>query len=293
MKRFLLLSILLLETSALYGGGFPSLKLGADARSGGMGMAFTALSGDGAAAYWNPAGLTRLERKDVQLAIHRWVEGVHSEFLSFGWGNGAWGFGLHALYTEVGDIEYRVVPSPTPLTTFSANELVLGFSLARTLSERIGFGVTVKMLYEKIFVDEAWGVAADIGLQWELVEDGLRAGGVIQNVGWTGTLDEEAIELPFLWKFGVAFPLSAGEHRLVAVLDVIQERGFPVHVHCGFEAGYKGFLFLRGGYQTGYDIRSFTGGVGISWKAYRLDYGYMPIDGGFGDSHRLSVGIGW
>ena len=275
------------------GGGFPTLKLGAEARSGGMGMAFTALAEDGAAAYWNPAGLTRLDRKDIQLSVHRWVEGVHSEFLSFGWGNGTWGFGMHALFTEVGDIEYRSVPSPTPLTTFSANEFIIGFSLARVIQETISIGFTVKMLYEKIFIDEALGIAADFGVQWELWEEGLRVGGVVQNIGRTGKLVEETIELPMTLKAGLAYPLVFGQSRITGVVDVVKEKDFPAHVHGGIEAGYKGLLFVRGGYQTGYDIRSFTGGLGFAWKNYRLDYSYMPIDGGFGDSHRLSVGIRW
>ena len=49
MKRFYILSIVIIATSFAHGGGFPSLKLGADARSGSMGMAGTALSSDGTA----------------------------------------------------------------------------------------------------------------------------------------------------------------------------------------------------------------------------------------------------
>lgn len=275
------------------GGGFPSLKLGADARSGGLGLAGTALTGGSTAAYWNPAGLSQMTQKDILLSIHRWVEGVHSEFLSFGWGNGDWGFGLHAMYTEVGDIEYRDVPSPQPLTTFSASELALGLSLAKAIHERISVGLTVKMLYEKIFIDEAFGIAADFGIQWEIWEEGLRAGGVIQNVGSTGKLDEESIDLPVTARVGLAYPTAIGEGRFTGVVDLVKEKDFPVHLHGGIEAGYRGILFVRAGYQTGYETRGVTGGIGFAWKGYRLDYAYMPVGGGFGDSHRLSVGIGW
>jgi len=52
-------------------GGQPGqfLSWGAGARSLGMGKAFYAVSDDASATYWNPAGLTQLDRKEV-MALH-------------------------------------------------------------------------------------------------------------------------------------------------------------------------------------------------------------------------------
>ena len=256
-------------------------------------MAYTALSDDGSGGYWNPAGLASLRRRDFLLSAHRWIGDVQGEFLGFGWGGKRWGVGIHILYTEVGGIEYRIVPSPTPLFTFSARELVIGVSCARMIRERLSVGMTLKTLYEKIFIEEAWGVAGDVGVLWSVWEGGLRIGSVLQNVGKTGPLRSEDVKLPLTGRLGVALPVEILGGRWVFVADGVKERGFPFHLHGGLEYGWRGVLFLRCGYQTGYETRTMTGGVGVSWGGYRLDYSYMPLREGLGDSHRLTFGIGW
>ena len=53
-------------------------------------------------------------------------------------------------------------------------------------------------------------------------------------------------------------------------------------------------LFVRDARQLGRFAKAdVTGGVGVVWKDYRVDYSYIPLKSGWGDSHRLSVGIGW
>ena len=294
MKNVLILIVVLfLWTDPASGGGFPTLKLGAGARAGAMGMASTALSDDGSGGYWNPAGLAFLTGKDVLFSLHRWVEDVKGEFLGFGWGGSGTGVGVHVLYTEVGGIEHRVGPSPTPLGTFSTYEMICGVSYAGVLKEGVSVGLTLKMLYEKIFVDEAWGVAADLGILWRLGEEGVRLGGVVQNAGRTGRLRDEDIALPLTGKVGMALPLEGLGGRWVLAVDGVQEQGFPFHLHGGLEYGWRDMLFIRLGYQTVYEIRDVTGGVGVVWKNFRLDYSYAPLGAGFGDSHRFSVGMGW
>ena len=49
--------------------GLYFLKLGIGARACAMGEAFTAIADDGSASYWNPAGLTQLDRKEI-VALH-------------------------------------------------------------------------------------------------------------------------------------------------------------------------------------------------------------------------------
>src|SRR5258705_7088377 len=46
----------------------PFLKIGVSARATGMGNAFTALSNDATATYWNPAGLGEVTRTDPSLS---------------------------------------------------------------------------------------------------------------------------------------------------------------------------------------------------------------------------------
>ena len=290
---FLSIVFCFLLVSRGYSGGFSSLKLGTHARAEAMGMAHVALVQDGSASFWNPAGLVAMPRKDIILSVHRWIQDVSSQFLGFGLGGASSGFGLHVLYTEVGGIEQRIGPSPTPLGTFSAHELVAGISYARLIGSRIRLGVTLKMLYEKIYIDEAVGFAGDVGLLWDVWEDGLRLGAVLQHLGKTNPLRDEEIPLPLTARLGFAYGLDWLGCQWILVVDGVKEDGFPFHVHGGAELGWKDRFFLRFGYMTGYDNRNMSGGLGLSWKRYRMDYSYAPIGNGLGDSHHLSVGIGW
>jgi len=258
-----------------------------------MGMAFTALADDGSAGFWNPAGLASLQRKDMLLSFHRWIEDVRDEFLAFGWGGPHEGMGIHVLYTDMGEFEQRIVPSPTPMATFSAHELIFGVSYARTVFNRFDVGMTIKLLYEKIYIEEAWGVGVDLGFLWHVWSDGLRIGGVLQNLGKTNALYREDISLPLTVRLGLAYPLNIFGGQWIFVADGIKERGFPYHLHGGVEYGWRGRVFIRCGYQTGYEARDITGGIGVAWDKYRVDYSYMPLGSGLGDSHRFTVGIGW
>jgi len=294
MKRiFVFLFVLVLSLSSSWGGSFPTLKLGSTARSEALGMAYVAVADDASGGFWNPAGLASMRGGDAVLSLHRWIQDVRGEFLAFGWETHHGGYGVHVLYTDMGELEHRLTPSPTPLATFSAHEFVMGISFGRTIYNRLSVGLTAKLLYEKVYIEEAWGVAADFGFLWDVFADGLRIAGVVQNIGKTNPLQTEDIRLPFTVRLGVAYPLSLLGGRWWFVLDGVKERDFPFHLHGGVEYGWRERLFLRCGYQTGYETRDFTGGLGVTWGRYRLDYSYMPLGMGLGDSHRLTVGIHW
>ena len=292
-KIVLLICVFFLGSTDGLCDGFASLKLGSHARAEALGMAFTALSDDGSAGFWNPAGLARLRRTDVILSLHHWIEDVRSEFLGLGWGGDRSGLGIHVLYTNMGEIEHRTVPSPTPITKFSAHELIIGGSYARQIFHPFSMGMTVKMLYEKIFVEEAWGLAADVGLLYQVWEGGPMIGGVIQNMGKTNALHTENITLPLTVRLGLSHTLEFLGGGWTFVMDGVKERGFPFHLHGGLEFGWHRSVFLRLGYQSGYQTRDVTGGLGVTWGRYRLDYSYMPLGSGLGDSHHLTFGVGW
>ena len=293
MRRFavLIFSLFLLASVPGFCGGFSSLILGVGARSSGMGLAYTALADDATGSFWNPAGMLMTKRNDFAVSVHRWIQGVRSGFLGLKWGSQSTRFGIHLLYMEVGDIEHRTGPSPDPLSTFSSHEILAGFSYGIKMKDNFSMGWTFRLYYEKIYIEEALGFGADMGFLWEVKPGGIRVGGVVQHLGKTNRLKAESIPLPLTGKMGVAFPFRISSIHCFAVLDAVQEKDMPFHVHIGSELNWKDVFFLRLGYQTGYETRKLTGGLGISMKGYRLDYSYMPLLEGLGDSHRLTLGI--
>ena len=295
MKKTILFVIFFLSIhSGVFGSGFPSLKIGTDAQLTAMGFAGTALAENGASSFWNPATLPFIQGKKLIFSYHRWIQDVQSQFIGFGTGFSNIGFGAYLLYTEVGDMGYRIaIPTPDPLGTFSDHEMVAGISFAYQAIRSLSIGLSMKLYYQKLFTDESTGLGGDVGVLYEVWKEGLRIGGVVQNIGKTGKLREESIELPLLVKFGAAVPVSIGDGRLLCAVDGEQEKDFPFYLHGGLEYGWQDLLYVRLGYQTGNETRWITGGMGVRWRHYRLDYSYMPLRSSLGDSHRLSFGFEW
>jgi len=291
MKRVspVIVAAAMILAGSLRGAGFATLKWAGGARAAGMGMAFTARADDGTASFWNPAGLDRLDGVRAVISLHRWFSDVQSEFFSIGWSRKRHGFGAHVLYTRVGDIELRETATLEPLAVFSAYELAIGFSYSLRVSSALSFGLTVKTLYEKIDVDDVWGLAADAGLLWVWGTDGLRLGWVLQNMGRTGRFNRERIELPLISRLGAAIPFRAIGAQWLAAVEGVAEKDAPFHVHAGFEVFWDSGLILRCGYQTGYQTRNVSGGIGFRWSRYRLDYNYTPTRWGLGDSHQMGM----
>ncbi len=284
--------LLLLAAVRAQGSGFPSLQLGVDARYAAMGNAGTASGLDASAGYRNPAGLIADRRTEAVFSMHRWIQGVKSGFLGLAFKGRNSGGSIHLLYTGVPDIEYRPAePSPEPVGRFSSTEMTLGGSYARAITARLSAGVSLKLYYEKIYVDEAFGFGGDLGLCYSLSERGMRIGGAVQNIGKTGRLASEPIELPLTARIGAAVPVTIGPGDCLVLLDAVQEKDSKLHIHGGAEFAWRKLLFLRAGYQTGYEWYGFSGGVGISFLKTRLDYSIMPMAKGLGDSHRFSVNL--
>ena len=59
----------------------------------------------------------------------------------------------------------------------------------------------------------------------------------------------------------------------------------------GVEYVVKQRLFLRGGFVTGHDTRSWSLGLGVMRKNWRVDYAFLPVSAGLGSGHRVALGI--
>lgn len=300
MKRIVIIGILI---SILVSSGFTAsknkgetglsfLKIGVDARAIGMGEAYTAVSEDASAIYWNPAGLAAAKHSNVLFNHNEWILDIRGEFaaLSLVRKKSAWGFHLRSF--SIGDIQVRAdVPTTDPLETTSAHYLSAGISYARRMSEKLNAGVTVKYLFEKIYVESATGFAADLGLTYRTPFQNLKVGAVLQNLGKMGKFQNEATTLPVIARLGFLYDLPLKTESVSALLaaDVVKPSSENVRFHLGSEVLIWKQIALRGGYLIGYEARNFTLGLGFVRSAIRLDYGITPFWDDLGTTHRFSV----
>jgi len=285
--------LLLFGIDCLTAGGFATLKMGGDARSAGMGMAATAVAEHGSAPFYNPASTSMVHGRDLVLSLHHWMDDIQSEFVGLVSGDGKAGVGLYALFTEIGQLEHRLsYPSEKPLGTFSFHEMCLAFSYGRQITMNLRMGLSIKSYYEKIYIDDTWGMGGDLGVLYTTPFYHIQIGGALQNIGKTGRLHNESIPLPLTGRVGILLPVSIYDGNWIITTDGVKEEGFPFHIHTGTEYSWRGVIALRLGFQSGYDTRHMTGGLGVMHRRLRLDYSLMPLSS-LGDSHRFSLGISW
>jgi hypothetical protein len=272
--------------------GLSFLKIGVDARAVGMGEAYTAVSEDASAVYWNPAGLVGARHSNVLFNHNEWIVDIRGEFasLSLVRKSSAWGFHLRSL--NVGNIEARAdVPVEDPLETISAHYLSAGISYARRVSRNLNAGLTVKYLFEKIYVESATGFAVDFGITYRTPFQNAKIGAVLQNLGKMGKFKNEETALPVICRLGFLYNLSLKTESVTALLtaDVVKPSAENVRFHLGTEVLVWNQIALRGGYLFGYEARNFALGLGFVRSAIRLDYGITPFWDDLGTTHRFSV----
>lgn len=267
--------------------GFVLLREGVGARAAAMGGAYTAVVGDQTAAYWNPAGVAALRGKDFVLMHQKSIQGINQAYGGWAFGNQKRGLALSLGVFSVGGFEARTEPTVEPLGTFGVYDLNAGLSYAQRIGQRVYFGFNVRALHENIESESAWGVGVDLGVLYKTGMPGLMVGATYRNLGRMERLDLERTSLPRTVRLGASYVKNA---VTVSADFRMPEKG-DLGANFGLEYVVKEQLFLRGGFLTGHDTRSWSLGVGVMRKNWRVDYAFVPVSDGLGNGHRVALGI--
>lgn len=271
--------------------GLAFLKFGYGARNIAMGDAGSSASNDLSALYYNPSRLVSFEENQAMFMHSEWIQDVTSEVGGIKWNmfNLPWAVGFNV--TSVKDIEVRERPGDA-ISSFNANYFFLSLSSGFKVIKDLDFGTTVKYIYEGILNDQSVGYGLDFGLNYLTPVKGLTASTVIRNIGSMNALNVVGSTLPLDFRLGGAY-----NHQLQsAKLDLVFTGEFQkyidnddIHFNTGAEAVYNETFAARVGYQTGYEARGFTAGIGIEWSSLRFDYAYTPFSLGLGNANQFSL----
>src|SRR3989304_297399 len=236
--------------------GLSFLKFGFGARNIAMADAGTAASNDLTALHYNPAKLTMNDKSEIIIMHNQWIQAVRSEMLgvkSFVFGIP---FALGFNVTNVSDIEIRT-KAGEPESTFDANYFFSSISTAFNLSN-----------------------------------ENLSASAVVKNLGSMNKLKNEKTKLPSEFRIGGAYDFDLGENKF-DVISVLELQKYletdDIHFNIGGEVFYDKLIALRFGYQTGYESRGFTGGLGLHWGNLGFDYAFLPFSLGLGNASLFSL----
>ena len=292
----------------------PFLSIEVGARAIAMGGAFVATSDDATSLYWNPAGIGLLDQNEVSFHHTEWLAETNFDYAGIVIPLGLSGtVGLSFTSLTMSDMEVRTVFNPEGTgELFSANDMAIGVSYAKNLTDRFTIGFTGKYIHQKLWHMTASSFAFDIGTLFTTQLNGMRIGMSISNFGSKmqlvgkdtqvnydvdeakqgnndkilAHLDTDKWSLPLTFRVGVAMEVLQTEFNYLTIaVDAIHPNDNTECLNVGAEYVIKNRFFFRGGYKALFQQDSEEGltlGAGLAHNLTRyvrikIDYAYADF----------------
>ena len=294
------------------------LKIGAGSRSLAMGGSAAALEGDVYSIYWNPGALARLQSSGEATFNHaQWLADIDYDFVASGLSIEGFGtIGLSVTSLRVPDDIVRTEDNPNgDGRHWNYSAFALGFSYARSLTDRFSIGFTGKYIREGIWDMSAQGFALDVGTIYTTTLNNMKIGASISNFGTTMRLDgtdhtfnnfptgeqgqgpqnissiykTDAYDIPLTFRIGLAMDaLRTEQLRATVALDATHPNDNTEYVNSGLELAFEEMFFGRIGYKSLFlqdSEQGLTWGAGFRYEMTSTTS--LKIDYAFADYGRL------
>lgn len=246
------------------------LRFASSARGLSLGSAVMGLADDAASSYWNPGGLAQLRTLELTAMGATLFEDTQHTFFAFGVPTERFGtFALSGIFARSGGFE-RATLFEDLEETFSESEGVFALSYARG-SGRMGWGVTLKSVSQRLAQASGNGVGADVGLYLRPARP-VSFGVAVQNVLTPEiTLDQQPEKLARSLRGGTALRLFG--NRVLVLADVVKTEQMDIDFRSGLEIWPTRTFGLRSGWDTTAEQASM--GAGFRWENWQLDYAFV------------------
>ncbi len=301
-------------------GDLRAAKYAGDAFSLGVGGRGLALGGaviagpyDGTAAYWNPAGMNRLDGRSLvfmhaetfgSLLNHDFISYINARERS---GSLIQAFGFYIYYLGGGGIKITDTLAngrPFVVREESHGDYLFSAAISGTIAGRVDFGLVAKVIYRDIGTETGMGLTVDAGALYPLhryVTLGLMVTDITTGfIRYTGETFDDGANSESIYptvKPGVMVEHSHADFtgRLLASGDIKFENlkyaaqywsgSLSLDTHYGLEIGYKEMVYGR----AGFDIGRFTTGGGVDVKNITVDFAYLHHSD-LNETYRVSAG---
>ena len=282
---------------------FLRIEIGAAAQS--MAGSYTAIADDATSLFWNPAGAAQGSHKlDIIIDQSRWIADFQLSAFAAVWKLGPvhhLGISALALYAPPTEITTEFRPAGTG-EYYNYGDVLLGLTYAQRMTDRFSFGITTKLVEEQLADLHMRNFLLDLGTYYRTGYKDLRFAVSLLNFGSparpegnymgddSSSYDYESFSPPTIFRLGVAHEwLQSPRHSLTSSIQLNHPVDNAESISLGVEYGLGSLLFLRTGYATGEDARSWTLGLGLKWSRFSFDYSYADM-GDLDRSEHLSLG---
>ena len=305
------------------------LEIGVGARAAALGNAYTAVSNDPTALYWNPAGVAWATSMQIEIMQNNWIGERNHQFVGLVVPLSDWSAAVGLSFTtlDFGEAQkVRTVDQPEGTgELYDARDIAFGLTYSMALTDRFAFGLTAKYVQERIWSVTSSGFALDMGILYKTALPGLTLGANLSNFGTElqlrgnrlsitvdpdknhhnfdrveATYSTNSYAMPLLFRFGVAYELQLESFgALLVTTDVMHPSNATESVSLGAEYSVFNLFFLRAGYENIFErdhINGLTLGGGIDYLmeqsnvGMRCDYSWSEW-GLLGNAQRISIGI--
>jgi hypothetical protein len=278
--------------------GAAFLQIGDGARPLALAGAYTAGSGSVDSLYYNPAGLSTLDGKELSVTHSDWLQGMSFDVASYGQSTAYGTFAASALRlggTQEGrDINRQATGS------FTTEDMAFLLSYSHALGSIVGVGTNLKYLRSSIGPDKAATTALDVGALAHIPGDRLSVGASVLNIGSGLQFIDQVDHLPLTLAVGATgkpFDFAPGK-PLTLSLDFKHQ---PYDQFSELDAGAEyevGLFTFRMGYAAPVQGTETTlsatdhirGGIGVKISRYRADYTLAPF-GDLGLTQRFTLTV--
>ena len=303
-------------------------KIGMSARGAGMGDAATAIVSDGSSIFWNPAGLAYVTTGEVSVSHLNWIAGIKSSGMTLAYPIPDIGtLGLNVVSLSIPQDEVTTVSQPEGTGEyFDGGDFSIGVAFSKQVTDRFSFGVTAKVLQERIWTMSASSMAVDVGSIYHSSWRNFRIGFVLKNYGtamkFSGRanlvttdpdpviegnnefiraeleLDEWDIPMQLTTSFAVDL-YSSDLIKSVLAVDMVHPNDNVEFFNIGAEFTFIDMIFLRGGIrhlgqENPVGTSAFGGGVRVPFGGKQLSLDYSLTDfGPFKNVNHLSLSYGF
>lgn len=297
MKRTILLILCFVTTifgqnPNLGSSGAQFLKIPLSAKESAMAGAVVGLTHEASSIFWNPAGIAKVSNADVHFSYMRWFGLFDMNSAAAAYSLGELGvIGASAVMFSTGQMEITTEESPNGTAQyFDAEDVAIGVTFARYLTNDFNVGITVKYINQGIWHETASGFAFDIGTQYKLDFQNLTIAMCMANFGSNMKFEGSDLEvrrqadanypvsrlapaylrttefqLPLSFQVGVGFDIYQHDFlKVVGGIDAVHPNDNSERLQFGTEASFFDRFYLRGGYVYNHDTQKFSFGAGAN-----------------------------
>ena len=293
-----ILMTLLLIGNLIYAGGktgFGFLNIGVDARIISLGDAGVALQNGNQGTYYNPSSISSLTKPAIVFTYKNWMVDGKFFHTSFGIPWKLFNIGFSLTSFTISNIEIRNKPGNSE-GKFSSRDFAFAFTISPNVKSDLKFGLTTKYVFEKIFVDEFWDIAFDIGLSYKYKIEDLKleiiTGASLRNLDVGGVFKQNGSNLPTIGALGASIfytPFGSDGVKLLFCGEL--KHRFYEHLNsAGFGLSVDfGTFSLNSGYELGAQSKSIGFGFGVNLNRISLNYAFSPFEFDFPNSHTFTI----